>query len=63
MSDDLIIGLTFLAPTLVLSLVVLFRSHRRHNRRYRFDRIDVTRCERAGSQDEFMRRLRSGGVR
>jgi len=27
------------------------------------DKVDVTRCERAGSQQEFARRLRSGGVR
>lgn len=27
------------------------------------DGVDVQRCERPGSQAEFMRRLRSGGVR
>jgi tRNA A-37 threonylcarbamoyl transferase component Bud32 len=35
---------------------------RRRAKRYRVDRIDP-RCERSGSQEEFLRRIRAGGVR
>ncbi len=59
MTDAQVIGLTFLAPTMLLWLGVLWRSNRRHNRRYRVDHIDVTRCERAGSQGEITRRIRT----
>jgi tRNA A-37 threonylcarbamoyl transferase component Bud32 len=35
---------------------------RRRAKRYRIDRVDP-RCERSGSQEEFLRRIRAGGVR
>ena len=59
MSDDLVIGLAFLGPILVLWLIVLARGNRRHDMRYRVDRIDIARCERIGSQGENQRRIRT----
>jgi tRNA A-37 threonylcarbamoyl transferase component Bud32 len=37
-------------------------SKRRRRKRYRIDRIDP-RCERSGSQEEFLRRIRAGGAK
>ena len=50
-----LLGLVFLCVAAVVEHVAIGR------RRRRFTRIDFRRCERAGSQSEFVRRLRAGG--
>lgn len=57
-------ALAWLAASVVVGLLVgkVIRWCDNPANKY-VDRVDVARCERAGSQAEFKRRLRSGGVR
>jgi hypothetical protein len=55
----LIFGLIGIAALLVAA--VIDKVH--ETRRFRLNAIDERRCERAGSQNEFTRRLRARGVR
>jgi hypothetical protein len=49
----------------IVFLIVAAVVEHRHKRRARWnvERVDLPRCERPGSQDEFSRRLRAGGAR
>ena len=57
-------GLMLTCRLLVLcgAVTMLVDALRGRRQRERITRVEP-RCERAGSQDEFMRRLRSGGAR
>ena len=50
-----VLGIIVLLIALVIEKVV-------ETRRFRIDAFDARRCERAGSQDEFSRRLRARGL-
>lgn len=56
----LIVGAAVVAVT---AIAEHFARYRDLCRRARLDGVDARRCERAGSQDEFVRRLRAGGGR
>lgn len=54
--------LTCLLLVLCGAVTMLVDGLRSRRKRERITRVEP-RCERTGSQDEFMRRLRAGGVR
>lgn len=64
-ADGLVLMLVFgLAGTafLAVALVIEWLVTRRRAERWALTRIDYARCERAGSQDSFRRRLRARGA-
>lgn len=48
-----------LLVVLLIAAVVEAYLERRRSRRHRLDRVDLARCERAGSQGENQRRIRA----